>query len=151
MKVTRAAQIVAVIFCLLLGAPQSRDQEFNRRDGNWWTVVNRVHKGFYIAGFVDGMEFGNRLSLAGIDKNAKDYKEVSERITTSYANQRAKYVANVTHIQLSDGLDAFYADSANRRILVHDAMWLVVNRIAGTPEAELKEMIESYRKSAEME
>jgi hypothetical protein len=48
-------------------------------------------------------------------------------------------------------LDAFYGDSTNRIILVHDAVWLVLKQISGTPEKEMRELIESYRKRAEME
>lgn len=92
-----------------------------------------------------------KLSLAGIDKNDKAHKEVSERVTTTFSNQRAKYLGSVTLIQLADGLDTFYADSTDRRILAHDAIWLVLNQIAGTPEAEMQTLIESYRKSAATE
>lgn len=148
MKWRQAAKIISVMFCLFLTAPLTRNQDYDRRDGNWWRGINRVSKAYYLAGFVDGMELGNRFSLGGIDKNDKDYKEVSERVTTSFSDQRAKYLANVTHIQLADGLDAFYADSTNRRILAHDAIWLVLNQIAGRPEAEVQALIESYRKSA---
>ena len=151
MKMTRAAQIALVMFCLFLTAPLTRDQEFNRRDGNWWKGIDRVNKGYYLVGLLDGVELGNRLSLAGIDSNAKDYKEVSERVTTSFSEQRAKYLASVTLIQLSDALDVFYADSANRQIVVYDAVWLVLHQIAGTPEPEMHTLIESYRKSAAAE
>jgi hypothetical protein len=147
-KLIRATQILAVMFCLSLTAPLTRNQEFDRRDGNWWKGINRVNKAYYVAGFVDGIALGNRLSLAGIDKNDNAYKEVSERVATTFSNGRAKYLANVTQIQLTDRLDAFYEDSANRRILAHDAVWLVLNQIAGTPEAEMQAMMESYRKSA---
>ena len=151
MKLIRATQIVLVIFCLFLTAPLTRNQEYDRRDGNWWRGIDRLSKAYYLAGFVDGIELGNRLSLVGIDKNDKAYKEVSERVTTTFSNQRAKYLANVTLIQLADGLDAFYANSTNRRILAHDAVWLVLSQIAGTPEAEMQALIESYRKSAATE
>jgi len=151
MRVTRAVQIVSVVFCLVLTAPLTRDQEFDRRNGTWWMGITRVNKAFYLAGFVDGIVLGNGFSVAGIDKNDKDYKEVTERVAASFSSQRAKYLSNVTHIQLSDRLDAFYGDSTNRIILVHDAVWLVLKQISGTPEKEMRELIESYRKRAEME
>lgn len=151
MKRTRAAQVASVMLCLFLTAPLTRNQEFNRRDGNWWRGIDRVSKGFYLAGSLDGMELGNTLSLAGIDNDAKDYKEISERLTTSFSNQRAKYLANVTLIQLSDRLDTFYAEPLNRKILAHDGIWLVLNQIGGTPETEMQALIDGYRKSAATE
>ena len=151
MKLIRAAQIVLVMLCVFLTAPLTRNQEFSRRDGNWWRGINRVDKAYYLAGFIDGLELGNRWSLVEIDKNDKANKEDSQRVTPAFSSQRNKYLANVTHIQLSDGLDAFYGDATNRTILLHDAVWLVLNQIAGTPEAEMQALIESFRKSAATE
>lgn len=151
MKLIRATQIVLVMLCVFLMTPQTRNQEFDRRDGNWWRGINRVNKTYYLSGVVDGIELGNKLSLVGIDKNDKAYQEVSEQVTTTFSNQRAKYLANVTLIQVADRLDAFYGDSTNRRILAHDATWLVLNQIAGTPQAEMQALIENYRKSAATE
>jgi hypothetical protein len=151
MKLRRAAQIAFVIFCTSSMAPLTRNQEFARRDGNWWRGIDRVSKGYYLAGIVDGIELGNKLSVNGIHKNESGYKDISERVATSFSNQRTKYLANVTLIQLSDRLDAFYTDSENGSILLHDGVWLVLNQIAGTPEHEMQAMIKSYRKSAATE
>lgn len=151
MKLIRATQIVLVMLCVFLTAPQTRNQDFDRRDGNWWRGINRVNKTYYLAGVIDGIDLGNKLSFAGIDKNDKAYKEVSGQVTTTFSNQRAKYLANVTLIQLADRLDVFYGDSTNRRILAHDATWLALKQIAGTPEEEMQTLVESYRKSAQTE
>jgi len=151
MKWLRTAEIVFVMLCLFLTVPVTRNQEYDRRDGDWWRGINRVSKAYYLAGIVDGVELGNRLSIGRIDKNDKADKECSERVTTTFSSQCAKFLANVTLIQLTDGLDAFYGDSTNRRILARDATWLVLNRIVGTPEAEMQGLIESYRKSAAAE
>jgi hypothetical protein len=151
MRSTQAARIALVMFCLLLTAPLSRNQEYDRRDGYWWRGIDRVSKSYYVAGVVDGVELGNKLSVDGIAKDGKDYDEVSERVTASFSSQRSKYLAKVTLIQVSDGLDSFYTDSTNRRILARDAVWLVLNQIVGTPEAEMHALLENYRKAAEKE
>lgn len=39
-------------------------------------------------------------------------------------------------------------DYRNRSIIVHDAVWIVVNSIAGMPQDKLDKMIESWRKNA---
>jgi hypothetical protein len=54
----------------------------------------------------------------------------------------------VSSKQLVDGVDAFFADFRNRRILVGDGIWLVANSISGTPEKEMKELVESWRRNA---
>jgi hypothetical protein len=51
-------------------------------------------------------------------------------------------------VQLNDGLNDFFSDYKNRRIEVDDAIWLVLNGIAGTPKEKLDKMIESHRRNA---
>jgi hypothetical protein len=144
-----SARIAVALFCLLATAPFSRNQEFDRRDGDWWRSVDRVNKAFYLAGLVDGTELASRLS--GNAPNDQGVKDASARTATPFAENRAKYLGHVTNIQLTDGLDAFYADARNRRILVSDAAWVVLNQLAGTPEAETQALIETSRKNADRE
>lgn len=66
----------------------------------------------------------------------------------SYDEMKDLYLQHLTAGQVSDGLGQFYSDYRNRTILVHDAVWLVLKGIAGTPEEKMKEMIESYRRAA---
>jgi hypothetical protein len=141
-----SARIVAALLCLLVTAPFSRNQEFDRRDGDWWRSVDRVNKGYYSAGLVDGTQLASRLS--GNTANDQGVKDASADAATG---NRAKYLGHVTNIQITDGLDAFYADARNRRILVSDAAWVVLNQIAGAPEAETQALIESSRKNADRE
>ena len=142
-----SAGMVAALLCLLIAAPCSRNQEFDRRDGDWWRSVDRVNKAYYLAGFVDGTQLARRFS--GNPQNDQDAKDVSARPATPFGENRAKYLGHTTNIQLTDGLDTFYGDARNRRILVSDAAWVVLNQIAGTPEAETQALIESTRKNAE--
>jgi hypothetical protein len=151
MRLRLAVRVIAVMLLLCLTAPLSRNQEYDRRDGDWWRGINAVSKAYYLAGFVDGMDLGNRFSVWGIDAGDKDGKNVSARLKTSYSDYRSKYLSSVTHIQLMEGLNTFYADSRNHRILVYDAVWLVLNQIAGKPGAEMQSLIEDYRKNADME
>jgi hypothetical protein len=58
------------------------------------------------------------------------------------------YLTNVTSGQLADGLTAFYSDYRNRRILVSNSVWLVLNEIAGTPKDEMDKLIENWRKNS---
>lgn len=54
----------------------------------------------------------------------------------------------VTSQQLSDGLDAFYLDPKNRRILVADAVWVAANDIAGTSKKKMEELLQNSREEA---
>ena len=106
--------------------------EDERRDGNWWTTQTRLSKLDYIIGFFDGMELGNKFPYWKIiHSNNKSDNKCFGKVYESYNEYSDKYFNHVTSGQIVDGLDSFYSDYKNRRLLVHDAVWLVVNGIAG--------------------
>jgi len=151
MKLRLAVRLITVVLALCLIVPLSGNQEYDRRDGDWWRGISAVSKAYYLAGFLDGMELGNRFSFWGIDEGGKDSKSISARVRTSFSDYRSTYLSKVTNIQLTEGLDTFYADPRNHRILVYNATWLVLNQIAGKPAVEMQPLIENYRKNADME
>jgi hypothetical protein len=131
-----AALLILMVYSLCLG-------EDIRRDGNWWLSQEKHFRTFYVIGFIDGMEFGSHFFAL---KNGTEAEQLCiAQAIESFREQRQKYFGNVTVGQLSDGLDSFYADYRNRRIVVFAAVWLVVNGIVGTPEEKLNKMIESSR------
>jgi hypothetical protein len=98
-----------------------------------------------MVGFFDGMELGQRFSYWGLrPENMKG----SVPILKSFDEMRMKYMQDVTNLQISDGLTKFYEDYRNRSIIVYNAVWLVLNSIAGKPEKEMETMIENFRKNA---
>lgn len=140
--------VFAVAFSMLLFAAVARNAPEDRRDGNWWRELERSQKINYMVGFFDGMELGNKFSYWGIlDKNKNN--PAVRQVFGSYSDYDQKYFSHVTNYQLMDGVDTFYSDYRNRLILVDDAVWLVVNEIAGKPDAEMQKMIENWRKSAD--
>ena len=98
-------------------------------------------------GFYDGMELGHNFSYWNFI-HTKGKETCVNDTADSFKFFKDKYGQNVTNIQLADGLNTFYSDYRNRAILIHNAVWLVLNSIAGTPQAELDKMIESFRKAA---
>jgi hypothetical protein len=114
-----------------------------RRDGNWWKEQAHSDKIMYMVGFFDGMDLGRQFSFW---KNIDD-KVCAPKIVDSYEFYNDKYLKNVTNGQPVDGLDDFFKDYRNRRIRVNNAAWLVLNAIAGTPQAELDKRIENFRKN----
>ena len=121
--------------------------DLSRRDGNWWMGQSEVFKNTYIGGFFDGMDLGYKFSYWNFDGDSKQSSCVSE-VTKSFTTLNNQYLKNVTSRQLADGLNVFFSDYRNRRIYVSDAVWLVTNSIAGTPQKDLDKMIESWRKNA---
>lgn len=142
-------RIAAITLLLCFLAPLSRDQEYDRRDGNWWRQLDATTKANYLAGFLDGMELGHRVALLGADGSEQDYKSVSAKAAASFAAYRSKYLAHVSGIRLTDALDDFYSDSQNRQILVYNGVWLTLNQLAGKPDTVMQPIIESMRKDAD--
>jgi hypothetical protein len=70
------------------------------------------------------------------------------KMADSYNEYHLRYFKGVTTGQLVDGLDSFYADYRNRRILIVNAVYLVVNSFAGTPQEVMDAATEDLRRKA---
>jgi hypothetical protein len=115
-----------------------------RRDGNWWLEQSELSRTAYVTGFFDGTHLGGQFSFW----NFTDDKACLSKATESFTFYSEKFLKDVTNGQLADGLDVFYKDYRNRKILIHNAVWLTLNAIAGTPQADLDKMVENFRKHA---
>ena len=143
MTLKSSVRILAVVVLLCIAAPLSRNQEYDKRDGNWWREIDPVAKANYLAGFLDGMELGGRFAYWGVENK----KEASAALANSYSENRAKYLGHVSGIRLTDEMDAFYVDPQNSGIPVYGAVWLVLNQIAGKSKADMQPLIEAWRKN----
>jgi hypothetical protein len=114
------------------------------RDGNWWITQGKLNKLDYVTGFSDGMQLGSEFSTWAMPKDDPAVHKALE----SYDRFSTKYTRNVSVGQIPDGLDQFYSDYRNRRIVVTHGIWLVLNEISGKPEADMQKMIESWRRNA---
>ena len=137
--------------CLLLFAiaqlfPLFADD--TRRDGNWWRDQTRSEQAMYMVGFFDGMELGHNFSYWELPLKDGKRDPVSVMILNSYSTMMEKYLKDVTNTQIADGLTKFYEDYRNRTILIQNAVWLVLNAIAGKSDKDMQIMIENFRKSA---
>ena len=54
----------------------------------------------------------------------------------------------VTAGQIVDGLNVFYEDYRNRKIRIHNAIWLVVQQISGKHKEDMEKTIEYDRRNA---
>ena len=151
MTLKASVRVLAVVVLLCIAAPLSRNQEYDKRDGNWWREIDPIAKSNYLAGFLDGMELGGRFAYWGVDKSDTSRREALAQLANSYSENRAKYLGHVSGIRLTDELDAFYADPQNSRIPVYGAVWLVLNQIAGKSKAEMQPLIEAWRKNPDQQ
>lgn len=141
---------IVFLFVAVLVASTAGQADDKRRDGNWWRSQDYVNQLRYVVGFFDGMELGNRFSYWEFSDDQKKMNECMFSIGNSYSNYKKTYFSNVTNDQIVDGLNQLYTDYKNRRILVHNAIWLVVNGISGKSKDQMETMIENFRKNADM-
>jgi len=123
-----------------------------RSDGNWWRTLDYTSQACLIIGFFDGMNLGHQFSVWGFydfDEPSQKQQEAFELASQSYKKYTSKYTTHVTNIQLVDGLNEFYSDFKNRKIVVFKAVWLVLQQIAGKPAEEMDKIIESWRRHAD--
>lgn len=137
---------VLVAALLVIGSSTSVCQDKTRRDGNWWVDQTPVARVNYVIGFFDGVPLGRDFSWWGCSQ--EDKTKCLETLAPSYTKFEAKFLAGITGGQLSDGLDVFYKDYRNRRIRIRNAVWLVLNGIAGTPQGDVDKLTETFRSNA---
>ncbi len=132
-----------LLVCVLLASACCFSQDANRRDGNWWRTQDKVSTYSYLTGLLDGMDLGRMLATS-------DNRQCLDDVTGNYARLTNKFLSNVTVGQISDGLDEFYKDFRNRRIVTSSAVWIVLNEIVGTPKQQIDKLTESFRRSASL-
>jgi hypothetical protein len=137
---------VALLFTFFAVATQGYAKD-DRHDGNWWLSTDKTIRLGYVVGFLDGIHLGQNFSYWKFVDDA-DSEPCLKKVLLSSGEYEQKYLSNVKIAQLNDGLNDFFADYKNRRIMVDEAIWLVLNGIAGTPKEKLDKMIESYRRNA---
>jgi hypothetical protein len=136
-----------IVLAIALTVP-THAQEVQRRDGNWWRTIITATKQAYTIGIWDGLPLGERFSYWNIrGKDGKQDNAVAVRVIQSF-EEHEKLLSGITNGQVTDGLDSFYGDYRNRRILVFNAVWVVLNTISGKSEKEMETMIENFRKNA---
>lgn len=139
-------KIFIIVYLFFLIEP-SFGQSSERRDGNWWNSISDYSQDAYITGFFDGIRLGNNFSYWNFT-NDEDKSYCLSSVFESFDFFKSTYLINITNTQVADGLDNFYSNYRNRSIKIHDAVWIVLNSIAGTPQERIDELIESWRKNA---
>lgn len=146
MKVQFKVGLLLVISLLFICPPSSLAAN-DSRDGNWWREQDKILKLAYMTGFLDGIHLGNNFAMWDFMDDPES-ESCLKKVALSTSAYEDKYLLKVKVAQLVDGIDAFYSDYRNRSISLHNAVWLVLNEIGGTPKEKLDKMIEAFRRNA---
>lgn len=113
---------IAALFLMMLPARIACAQ--GSWDGEFWKTKSRDLKVVYATGFVDGRNEGVNEAAGALGTNVFDPKI-------------ATLASKVTVGQIVDGLDEFYEDYRNARILVRHAIEYVVMEAQGEDGSQL--------------
>jgi hypothetical protein len=113
------------------------------RNGFWWLGLDRLERIMFIQGYVDGLARADKLIQIEISIKALTIPNNGspESVTQSFDFYRVAFG------QLGDGLDTFYGDFRNKRILFDYAALYVRDQIRGVSSKELEIRIENMRKA----
>ncbi len=132
-----------VLFLAVFAFASCRAAAQAPHDGDWWRGLSAGTKQCVITGFLDGMALGENLSLMGTgscsDPNCRS------TIAQSYTYVRNRYFQDVPPEKIVAALDELYADAENASIILGRAVWIAVNRIAGTGEDEIQKLTQQSR------
>ncbi|HTY58112.1 MAG TPA: hypothetical protein VMF59_04810 [Bacteroidota bacterium] len=130
---------MCVILLVLLALGPAGAPAQAAHDGDWWRGLSPGTKQCVMTGFLDGMALGQNLSLMGAGNSSDPGCRTT--IAQSYTYVRGRYFQNVGASELVSALDDLYADSENYSIIIGRAVWIAVNKIAGTPGEDLQKLI----------
>ena len=161
----RSSAFLFLAISLLCGSASVRAQEGTRLDGNWWISLSRLDsitcmmvRTAYIRGVADGGDVWHALILryvryadetypvhtaGGLDRS---FRFTNDTLAFSFVYR--EYFWDVSVTQVLDGLNDFYSDFRNRRILTTTALTYVLMGIHGEPEDSLRTTLERLRQDA---
>jgi hypothetical protein len=121
MKLQNALRLVGILFLMML-APSGQAQ--SDWDSQFWTAKSKDLKLVYIMGFIDGRSEGTNEAAGALG-------------TTILDPRVSKLASKITAGQMLDGLDDFYKDYRNARILVRHAIEYVAMEAEGKDGSKL--------------
>jgi hypothetical protein len=127
---------------VLLATPSfGENQPADRTDGNWWRGLAILTKGGYALGYADGSSKADAVWAEG---------ECKTLVRAGYRAgvQKANDYSGITVGQLVEGVDQFYKDFRNTRILATDAMMIVKMQISGVDQKVIDDSLQTLRQIA---
>lgn len=118
------------------------------RDGKWWQNLDQNAKIFFVAGFWNGITWGDdvlRDALSSLQKNGIINQNTANTIFqkwSAYTN-----IGSTTVGEIVDRIDNLYSDSQNSSIAVTDIMTIVVLNIQGLSMSDdtMQQLLQNYR------
>jgi hypothetical protein len=122
MRLWSPVRLIGGLSLMMLALPSARGQ--SNWDGQFWTTKTRDLRLVYVSGFFDGRNEGINEAAGALGTNIYDPKI-------------SKLASKVTAGQIVDGLDEFYKDYRNARILVRHAIEYVMMEAEGQDGSKL--------------
>ena len=111
---------------------QEHGQQEARFDGAFWSTAPREYKTMYVSGYSEGFASGiaeTALLLGTDSSNPKLSKAQPPKVTAG---------------QIMEGMDAFYSDWRNRRILMSGAISYVMSQAKGEEQPEFLKWLREH-------
>ena len=137
----RRSFLLAFSAALIANPSFGQDSTQSRTDGNWWKGLNVLAKAGYVIGYADGSAKADASWASGLCR-----KQVPAKYMT--AVQKGNDYSGITIGQYVDGVDQFYKDFRNTRILATDAMMIVKMQISGVRQKEIDDDLQTIRQTA---
>jgi len=119
------------------------------RDGKWWQGLDKNAKIYFVAGFWNGVTWGDDVlkdALNNLKKNGIINQNTADAVFqkwTAYTD-----IGSTTVGEIVDRIDNLYSDSQNQPIIVSDIMTIVVLNIQGLSLSNdiMQQLLQTYRK-----
>lgn len=113
-------------------------QGFQLSDGTLWTRFSPEMKAAYTAGMADGIHLGRKMIADRLD----DF-QCRDKAIWAFMLTFNKFFSDMSHSDLIQELDRFYALDENRSVLLDEAAFIVAKRRYGIPEDYIQESLKN--------
>jgi hypothetical protein len=135
--------VFGVLFALLGAVSTNGVENAPTRNGYWWLSLDHLERIMFIQGYIDGLSRADKMVRLDIQLQILKVRNESN---LEFVTKEFDFYA-ITYGQMVDGIDVFYGDFRNKRILFDYASLYVRDQIRGGSEKELQDRIESMRKA----
>lgn len=111
---------------------------FQLSDGTLWKRFSPEMKAAYAAGMADGIHLGRKI----ITDRLEDY-QCRDKAVWAFMLSYSKFFSDMSHEDLIQELDRFYASEENLKVLLDEAAFIVVKRRYGIPEEYIQESLKN--------
>jgi hypothetical protein len=154
MRIKIFMTVVFAVFFVVIAGPLAKGAQ----DGVWWNQLTANQKIVYVVGFFDGQAYAEKLFdgavlIAQADPKTKLWSPERAKILVEAEDMALKMLKHdfgrLTLGQMTDGLDKIYTDYRNARIVVKEAIIVVVRSVDGEmSDEDITKLLERKRREA---